>query len=118
MIRVIRYVFMTAVLLLSFTGCNELMQEIEGKCQAVKQDGTRCQNKATARSKYCRVHQKSKKTKRSTGTKRSSTNRSKRSSGTSTTKRSGRCKATTQSGKRCSRTATRGGYCTQHYEMR
>ena len=95
MIRVIRYVFMTAVLLLSFTGCNELMQEIEGKCQAVKQDGTRCQNKATARSKYCRVHQKSKKT-----------------------KRSGRCKATTQSGKRCSRTATRGGYCTQHYEMR
>ncbi len=87
------------VLMLTMSGCNEVMNQLDSdRCQAITQNGTRCQNKSTSRSKYCRTHQK-------------------KHSGSSSASK-GRCKATTQNGGRCSRIAKRGGYCTQHYNQK
>lgn len=92
------------VLMLTMSSCNEVMNQLDSdRCQAFTQNGTRCQNKSTSRSKYCRTHQN----KRSGS---SSTSKSKSSKA--------KCKATTQNGKRCSRPAKKGGFCTQHYKQK
>lgn len=94
----IKYLFILMMTIFTLSSCEEVMKQIDSdRCQATTQNGTRCQNKSTSHSKYCRTHQN----KRSTSSKKNN-----------------KCKATTQNGKRCSREAKRGGYCTQHYNQK
>lgn len=62
------------------------------QCVAITKKGQKCKNKAMEGSIYCNVH-KAKEIK------------------------SQRCKARTKSGRQCSRSVTRAGYCTQHYNI-
>lgn len=63
------------------------------QCRAITKKGTRCKLKVLGGSMYCSVHiTKDAKVKK--------------------------CKATTKKGNPCSRTASNGGYCTQHYHMK
>lgn len=88
----IKALFLSIMLLMSFPVQNAIAQTQPKRCEATTKKGTRCKNKAVNNTKYCQVHQ----------SKSASVQQ---------------CKAKTKKGTRCSRGAKTGGYCAQHYKM-
>lgn len=78
------------------------------QCKATTAKGTQCTRSAQEGSEFCWQHTEK------TTSKVSNTTVSHSAASTINATSGGRCRATTKAGTRCTRTASRNGYCWQH----